>query len=131
MKTLITILTLLSYPAMALGIYHKTPNGKYPHYYKEKPTDTPWGEDDQTEYDNLIDQALEKLCFDTSLVAQQKEMIANEKAIGKSTGFVNAQVLHDAGAALVRLKKEIDPLAKIIKDETGKDASTYSCDQGE
>lgn len=130
MKFLILTITFLSSPAMAIGTYHKTENGKYPHYYAEKSTDTPWDDKDQAAYDQAMDEAIEELCFKSTEVKMLQDKIAEEKAIGKESGYIDATAIHDATANLLRLKKEIEPTAKTIKDETGKDASQYECSGG-
>lgn len=128
MKALILmIISGFALNAQALGTYHKTADGKYPHYYVDKAGTEPWNEADQTEYDDVMDQAIDSLCFKTAQVERAQETINNEKEVGKSTGYVDAKAVHDAGLTLNRLKKEIEPVAKIIKDETGKDASSYEC----
>lgn len=130
MKTLILVISFFSVQALALGTYHKTESGKYPHYYVEEPTDTPWNDKDQAEYDTAIDAAIEQLCFKTAQVKKLQSEIDEEKAVGKSSGYVNAKVIHDATVGLLKLKKEIEPTAKTIKDETGKAASEYECVNG-
>lgn len=108
--------------------YHKTESGKYPHYYADAPGDTPWDDEDQKKYDEAVDQAISQLCLESEEVRRAQATLDNEKQVGKATGYVDATAIHDAGSQLVSLKSKIEPLAKIIKDETGKDASSYPCE---
>lgn len=129
MKTLILMLLMGSIThAQVIGTYHKTPNGKYPHFYKEKAEDTPWDDADQEKYDDAMDEAIHQVCVDSVAVKRAQAVLAHEKAVGKATGTVDMTAIHDAGSVLVNLKASIEPLAKIIHDETGKDVSTYECE---
>lgn len=114
--------------AQTVGTYHKTVSGKYPHYYKEQAGDTAWSEDDQSQYDQAMSDAIEKLCVQSNEVKRAQAVLAKEKAVGQNTGYVDMTAIHDAGSKLVGLKSEMEPIAKIIKDETGKDASSYPCE---
>lgn len=61
----VTLLSSLSF-AGTIGTYHKTANGKYPHFYKESPGDTSWSDEDQEKYDAAMDEAIQQLCIDTA-----------------------------------------------------------------
>lgn len=113
MKLFIAIL-LISGPAFA--------DGKYPHAGK-----VVMSAEEQEAYDNHIDDEMQDLCFNASMIVQQQDAIKNEKEIGKQTGFVDAGVLHNAALTIIKLRKEGTPIWRSIKNETGKDPKNFSC----
>lgn len=130
MKTFILILCLSSIAFGADGKKksHQTATGKYPFYYADvEGQDNSWTEEMQADYDGKMDDTINELCIDTVAVQRAQATLEHEKEVGKMTGLVNKIAVHEAGSVLVNMKPIIAHLAKIVKDGTGKDASTYEC----
>lgn len=129
MKTLFLVLIFSSAVfAGAPVTLHQTKDGAFPAYFPFTPGDKPWDDEMQTEYDEEISGRIHTYCENSRRMSRAQEIIANEKQVGKETGYVNTQTIRDSGAIVVELRPTVEKAARQVKELTHKDIKSYGCD---
>lgn len=115
MKTLILLLSLFSATAFAGAKY--TPDKSF----------DPMSAEEQKEFDEKMDEFVDRVCGWDMQIVNAKKAIDHEKKVEKLTGVYSKSALHDAGSLVIKLEEMREPVVTNMKNVMGS-GFKYSCE---
>lgn len=110
---------------------HKTVTGKYYSRYIEVPTEGPWNDELQKDFDERVDALIDQICDESKLIAIAQTELNRQKEISKVSGTQDLMALHHAGAMIYDHEMIKKGEAQIFKDSTGSEFKDAQCLEAE